>query len=494
MSAPRQDDRALKKITASEVRRILKGGRAPDRDWVDPSTPLSLLADTLAAMANESGGLLLIGVAGIKPEIIGVPDTQDAIDRVLNAALMLDPPLIVPLPRTVTIGDQTVIAVQVPRGMPHVYAHHGRYLRRQGSANEPVPPGDLRRLLIERGEISFEAQCPPEATLDEIDWDKAALYVKNLGASAKPDSEQTLLWRGCLSKRDSTLRPTHAGLLLFGKDPQRFVRGAEITAVRFAGAVMGDTFSRQDITGTLPDQLRRAETFLIDHLRKDVALQDKMERRERYEYPLEAARELVVNAVAHRDYSISGDGIRLYIFRGRMEVTSPGRLPGPVTIANIRDERFSRNPIIVQVLSDMGFIERLGYGVDRVIELMRQEDLRAPEFEETAGGFRVRLFNHEADTDPLSPTLALSPAMINLPDEYEGMALNVRQSAAIAYLNRPGNSRITNSELQRMYPDVHAETIRRDLADLVTRNILNKMGQKRGSYYVLRRDESVPSP
>ncbi|MCU0475830.1 MAG: transcriptional regulator, partial [Anaerolineae bacterium] len=154
---------------------------------------------------------------------------------------------------------------------------------------------------------------------------------------------------------------------------------------------MSDTFTRQDILGTLPDQIRRAETFLRDTLRKDVQLRDNMARNERYEYPLEAVRELVVNAVAHRDYSIHGDGIRLYVFADRLEITSPGRLPGPVTLQNIKDERFSRNPAVVQVLADMGFIERLGYGVDRVFELMRQHGLREPVFTETDGGFRVTM-------------------------------------------------------------------------------------------------------
>ena len=110
-------------------------------------------------------------------------------------------------------------------------------------------------------------------------------------------------------------------------------------------------------------------------MRRGVELGSKMERREQLEYPMEAARELVVNAVSHRDYSIAGDDIRLFLFRDRMEVSSPGGLPGPVTIDNIKDERFSRNPIIVQVLADMGFIERLGYGVDRVISLMIERNL-----------------------------------------------------------------------------------------------------------------------
>src|SRR5690606_15283024 len=132
---------------------------------------------------------------------------------------------------------------------------------------------------------------------------------------------------------------------------------------------------------------------------------------------------LVVNAAAHRDYSISGDTIRLFIFRNRMEVTSPGGLPGPVTIDNIKDERFSRNPVIVQVLSDMGFIERLGYGVDRVIDLMSEKHLRAPEFEETAGGFRVALYNDPVDETAADANGAVE-ILVKLDGEYKGKPVN----------------------------------------------------------------------
>ena len=323
------------------------------------------------------------------------------------------------------------------------------------------------------------------ATLDDIHWEKAEAYTAGLTGIGETDVRRVLIKRGCLVTQDGELRPTNAGILLFGKDPQRFVRGAEITAARFAGETMSDTFSRQDILGTLPDQIKRAETFLVDHLRKGVQLGFTMARQESFEYPLEAARELVVNAVAHRDYSISGDGIRLFVFKDRMEITNPGRLAGPVTVANIKDERFSRNPVIVQVLSDMGFIERLGYGVDRVIHLMQQQKLRAPEFEETSGGFRV-LLRSEPVSEPVVESAA--PAGISFNGVYKGVEINPRQEAALIFLNTPGNTRITNSDLQQLCPDVHAETIRRDLVDLVTKDILQKMGQKRGSYYILRRD------
>lgn len=90
------------------------------------------------------------------------------------------------------------------------------------------------------------------------------------------------------------------------------------------------------------------------------------------EYPPAVAREAAVNAVAHRDYSLCGDSIRLLMFNDRMEVYSPGRLPGHVTLENMLHERFSRNEVIVQILSDMGFIERLGYGIDRMIAAMQE--------------------------------------------------------------------------------------------------------------------------
>jgi ATP-dependent DNA helicase RecG len=319
-----------------------------------------------------------------------------------------------------------------------------------------------------------------------LDWEAAGVYLReDLGILGEAQLEQTLLRRGCLSDSGGKLRPTYAGILLFGKEAQRFVHNATILAARFNGDTMTDKFIKQDIGGTLPAQLRRAEGFLRDHLRKDVHLGKGMARSESYEYPLEAARELVVNAVAHRDYSIDGDCIHLNIFRGRMEVVSPGGLPGPMTLDNLRNERFSRNPVIVQVLSDMRFIERLGYGVDRVIALMRERHLREPDFEDAHGSFRAVL--HNDPTSESNGSAAEVPALPLFGGIYKGIAVNPRQESAIAFL-QAGNSRITNKDLQALYPEVHAETIRRDLADLVTKTILRKLGEKRGSYYMLQAD------
>lgn len=477
--------------SAVDLSRLVNKGRDVQLDWLPGDADINTIAEAMIALANSAGGTLILGIVG--DNIQGVDDSEDVVDRVIQAALSTDPPLIIPLPQRTIIDNRPVVSAQIPSGMPHVYATNGRYLRRTETENIPLSPRDLRRLMLDRGEISFETDIVSGTGLSDIDWDKVKFYAQMVGNNQNP--EHLLLRRGCLVRFGDELRPTTAGLLLFGRENRQFIRGAEIIAVRFAGETMSDTFSREDITGTLPEQIQRAETFLIDHLRKDVSLQARMARQESYEYPMEAARELVVNAVAHRDYSIMGNSIHLFIFSNRMEVHSPGGLPGPMTLSNLRDERFSRNPAIVQVLADMGFIERLGYGVDRVIELMQEKQLRSPEFLEGGGTFRVTLFNTPGDAsdDNKFTTEYVSEANDghNISEEYRGLSLNPRQEAALQYLQRSQANRITNSDLKGMFPDVHPETIRRDLVDLVNKGILNKMGQKRGSYYVLKSSEET---
>jgi ATP-dependent DNA helicase RecG len=478
--------------SGDDLLNLIRQGRGDHLDWLGEGAALESIASSLTALANAQGGTLIMGVAGSNAALSGVHEPDAIMDRVLQAALAIEPPLIIPLPRVVRAQERAFVIVQLPAGMPHVYAHDGRFLVRQGGENVALKPREVRRLLIERGEASFELEIVSGATTDDIDWDKARAYAATLSSMNDLNAERALLKRSCLVQHEGKLRPTHAGILLFGKDPQRFVRGAEIIAARFPGDSMSDHFERHDLTGTLPEQLRRAETFLRDHLRKVAQLGGGMERDEQFEYPLEAARELVVNAVAHRDYSVTGDEVRLFIFKDRMEVVNPGGLPGPVTLANIREERFSRNPVIVQVLSDMGFIERLGYGVDRVIDLMAQRDLRSPQFRETAGGFHVTLYNENERRVAVRQVVTIGSPSVDFRGEYRNTAINPRQEAALVYLHS-GNVRINNSYLQQLFPDIHPETIRRDLSDLVAKNFLRKMGEKRGSYYMLAPDDTPSS-
>lgn len=444
----------------------------PAVHWFPDDVPVGRLAAVLAAMANTQGGTILVGVSPRAGNIQGVFDPDETLDRIFQAALLVDPPLVLPVPLVQMAEGKRVVRITIPAGLPNVYALEGRYLGREGGQSNPLPARRLRQLLIERGVVQFEALTPPGVEPDDLDWEQVQAYVHALELPPGEAPEAILIRRGCLKSAGSTLRPTYAGLLLFGRDPQTWAPSASILAARFTGETFSDTFIKQEITGTLPQQLRQAEAFVRQNLVSHAELSG-LQRRDTAGYPLVAVRELLVNAVAHRDYNLQGDTIHLNLFANRIEVHSPGGLPGPVTLENLLQARFSRNAILVQVLSDLGFVERLGYGLDRVVSAMRESGLPPPVFEEVAGTFRVTLFGRP-EAGRSRPDLAA----------YRDLNLNPRQEAALAYLVE--NRRITNREYQEVCPDVHPETLRRDLVDLVERNVLIKVGDKRATYYILK--------
>jgi ATP-dependent DNA helicase RecG len=158
------------------------------------------LAETLAALANAHGGAIIVGVSGRGKKIEGVADVESARLAALDAALVCTPPLVLPLPAAAPHGDTALLLLEVPAGLPHVYSVHGKYLRRVGPINQPIPPDALRKLLIERGETSWERMAPPSATLDDLDPTKLAAYVQRSGPAAAGDPLAFLFRRGCLAR------------------------------------------------------------------------------------------------------------------------------------------------------------------------------------------------------------------------------------------------------------------------------------------------------
>jgi ATP-dependent DNA helicase RecG len=470
-SPPHLDDHA------AEWRDLLQQSEGPHLAFVRERFKPDTLAETLVALANAQGGIVLIGVGGrARPRVEGVNDVVAVRNTLLEAALICTPPLVLSPPEEVHIDGATLLAVTVPPGLPHVYSLHGKYLVREEMTNQPMLPDALRRLLNDRGNVGWERLVPDDATLQEIDIAKVQAYIRRLDMVTHIDAYTVLFRRGCLDKPDpdGPYRPTHAGLLLFGTEIERRFPQAEITLVQYRGTQMSDEFEREDIRDTLPDAVRRAERWLMDHMRRGSRVTG-LERQDWVQFPPPAVREALVNAVAHRDYTISGEGVRITLFADRMECYSPGRLPGHVTVENIVEERFSRNETLVQVLADWGLIERLGYGIDRMIMQMEQADLPPPTFRETTAGFLVTLQGQ--------PFAAESTGGVDT-QEWELQGLNERQVAALLHLQE--HRRITNRDLQELAPEVSAETIRRDFADLVERGLLLKVGERRATYYILK--------
>jgi len=460
------------------------------------------LAETLVALANNNGGTVALGVNS-KGVALATNDTGALRDLALRAALLADPPMVLPVPVEVASPQGTWLRIVVPPGLANVFHLQGVYLTRSGAHNRPMTTAELRALLLARSESSIESHPVENASLADLDARAVGRYLDRLmllpeGEAALDSSLviDALTARGCLVRDASgEVHPTVGGLLVLGKEPQQFLRHADVLCVRYPGDAMGDEFLRQEIGGALPEQIRLAEAFVASNMRRSTRIEG-LARTEIGEYPLAVVREVIVNAVAHRDYALRGEGVRVLLFRNRLEVYSPGRLPGHVTLENLLQERYSRNETLVALLSDLGYIERLGYGIDRVYATLAAAGLPAPEFAETAAGFVVTLRslpeNAIATSDATTPNQTVQRrtklSAAKLPPEDAAQArvlgLNERQILALAWVRE--NGRITNSELQEMVPDISAETVRRDLADMVERNLLIRIGAKRATYYILK--------
>ena len=431
------------------------------------------MAEWLVALANGPGGVVLVGLAG-QTQLGRLPDPEATRDRLMDVALQCDPPLIVPSPLIQTYKNKPVLVLTIPADLPHVYNFNGRYVVWSDNQVVPLSGTTLRQLIFARGESGFDQLIVPGADMRALNWEAVIPYSRSVEGLRHLSPEEAMLKRGCLKEEAGQLRPTYAGMLLFGLDPQRWLPDSGLTVARYTGLQMSDAFIRADIQGTLPEQARQAEAFVLENINRGVVL-NALQRTDQYIYPLGAVREMIVNALAHRDYSIMGDNIRLLLFANRLECYSPGRLPGHVTLHNIQEERFSRNATIVQVLFDMGFIERLGYGIKRIVRTMAEVGMPEPEFSETAAGFKITLLN--------DVTVSQSQEAVSIRKWLE-MGLNERQILALGFLADQG--RITNADYQLLCPEVSSETLRRDLADLVDRNILLRIGEKRATFYILK--------
>ncbi len=457
-------------LTVDDLNKLYTAGPGPRIDILPPGQATAeRIARSIVAIANAHGGVLIVPVTDARGRTPVSPD--ELRDRAMQAALLSEPHLIIPLPYLLHSDPVTAaiaLAVEIPDGLPHAYSLDGRFLTRSSTRIGPLTARGLRELLLTRSEASWEALSPSGSSRDDLDWTKAEAYA-TMSTVGEPTVEDLLLRRGCILRQGKRLRPTYAGLLLFGKQPQRWVRGAEVMAVRFKGAGMDDEFQRQTISNTLPEQIKRAELFINENLLPRSRI-GAWQRNDLAPYPPGVLREAVVNAIAHRDYRITGNQAHILIFSDRVEVRSPGKLPGHVTLKNLLHERFSRNEAIVQVLADMGYIERLGYGIDRMVRTMKERGQSPPQFEETDAGFMVTL-------------IAMNPA----PDGVDALpvpAQNQRIEKMLGFLKT--NGRITNREYQELCPDVSAESLRRDFVDMVERGVIMRIGDKRGTHYILK--------
>ncbi|HZV51067.1 MAG TPA: RNA-binding domain-containing protein [Candidatus Dormibacteraeota bacterium] len=327
------------------------------------------LAASLVAFANTDGGQLVIGVRRDRT-IVGVADADAEHRRVdMVAYNNCEPPLTV-LQESVEVEGKRVVVVNIPKGAQRPYrTNRGRYYIRTTSGRRDASREELLRLFQATESLYYDETPLPRLGLSDLDLDALDAYLDRTGQQELGDEPARLLrnW-GLLADG----HPTVAGVLLFGREPQRHLPAAQINAARFSGTDPAfEPLDRKDITGRLLDLIDDARRFLHIHLQVRHEIRG-FEPEPRPELPEEALREAIVNAVAHRDYTVQG-AVRIFVFDDRVEFHTPGRPPNTVDEAAMRaGVHVVRNPRIYTRLSDAGLVTRAGTGIRRIVRLARE--------------------------------------------------------------------------------------------------------------------------
>lgn len=341
-------------LELKEVRFVGDRVNAPHRDSI---------ADELAAFANARGGVLVLGVDDATREVLGIPvERLDVVEGFVFdvCAQRIEPPLAPDIERLwlpSTTGEElAVLKIELQRSL-FVHRSPGGYLHRVGSSRRVMPPEYLARLFQQRSQariIRFDEQVVPRATLDDLGPE---LWQRFATARTTDDREALLSKLGMArSDDDNVLRPTVSGVLMATQDPRAWLPNAYIQAVSYKGMEIRPEMEKTayqldaaDISGPLDIQVIEACRFIARNMK--VAASKEQGRVDRPQFDMTAIFEAIVNAVAHRDYSIHGSKIRLRMFENRLELYSPGAISNTMTIESLPYRQSARNETISSLLA-----------------------------------------------------------------------------------------------------------------------------------------------
>ena len=383
-------------------------------------SPLAL-ANTEISLANADGGTIVVGASN--GQIMGTDATQKHRNELMQAAInFTQPPVRARTSLVDCINDKReadrLLIIEIEPSEKVHSNQRGEVFLRVGDEDRKLTYRQRDELLYDKGQSSFEATVVSDATVADLDTKLVANYASAVG---HPDPDRLLIARSLVKPSDEL---TAACVLLFGQHPQQFLPEAYIRVLRYGGTERGAGRHQQlrsddKIEGPIPLALMRARKVIASFQPRRRALTKEGTFAEVPSVPEDAWLEGVVNAAIHRSYSLGGDHIRVDIFDDRIEVESPGRFPGLISLTDpLHATRFARNPRIARVCSDLAFGQELGEGIRRMFQEMRSAGLADPLYEQRSASVRLTLLALPVDREIAAQLPTGSQAIVGLLRRY----------------------------------------------------------------------------
>lgn len=349
------------------------------------------LANEIASFANSNGGLIAVGITddgkieGFNPY---GKDKLNEFQKVVTNYLKNTPNYkteLIDIKNEKGENDNILIFHVEPELNYVIRNNKDEVYSRQGDSSIKLNSNQIRSLEYDRKERDFEAEIILDSSIDDIDIEILEIYKRKINTDLS--NEEVLKARGFLREKNGKSYLTKAGMLLFGKNPSIYLPSARVRVLKFEGSEFKVGSEMNIIKDRTFDKclyrtLEQAKEFINSQLREFTHLSPEGVFETVPEYPEFAWYEGLVNAVCHRDYSNSGEYIIVKLFDDRLEILSPGKLGGFVTLETMKNKRYSRNPQIARVLNELGIVRELNEGVKRIYSEMQRFYLKDPVYSE----------------------------------------------------------------------------------------------------------------
>jgi len=443
--------------------------------------------ETIVAFANSGGGKVLVGVDDMGYAVNGFKVGPETLQKWVNEIKLKTDPFIVPNIREINLDGVTVIELSIDEYPVKPVNFKGRYFRRIRNSNHQMTSSEIAFMHLKTFNSSWDSHCTNNRTLDEISMDKVKVFmnaVKRIRPGLSEEDPAKVLHKYELIKENDLANACH---LLFAKNE---VFGAAIDLGRFASPILiKDALTVQE---DLFSEVEQVFQFVKKHLNVEYIISGKLHRDEKWQYPLDAIREIIVNMVVHRDYTHYGTS-SVKIFDDRIEFFNPGHLPNSISIEQLMTGNYissSRNLKIASIFKEVGLIERYGSGISRICRLFKEHGLEAPVFENFQHGFRVIARLNPLPAVQITQVNDLTEAsgginggiMRDYEGLNEGLIEGLNQVLEIIRL-QPG---IQAKDIVMRLNDRSIKTVERQIVRLIENKLIQRKGsRKTGGYFVI---------
>jgi ATP-dependent DNA helicase RecG len=395
------------------------------------------IVETVAAFATADGGVIRVGV---RPdgERVGVQLGRGTLENLANEIKQNTEPPQYPLLQLDEEGGPPVIVVEVQASPIKPVWAFGRPYKRVGRTNQRLSPEETQRLVEVTTGRTWDAWPCEDLSVADLDREAARKYLRRADLDPDTPTETVLRNLGLLTARGIG----NGAALLFAENPQRFAVDAQTKCGRFLGTDSVDFLDEQTLDGTVLSQLDAALTFIARNTRQAIRITGRPERERVPEYPDEALREALVNALCHRDYAMPGT-VQVRIYDSRLEVWNPGRLSPELTIDDLYRPHgsYPRNRLLAQAFHRAGLIEAWGTGTLRIIRACEAVGMARPEYDSLGASFVVRFASRFAENG--------SPEPLVLTDRQKRVLAHAREHGAISSRECVVIANVTQRQAQR---------------------------------------------